>query len=938
MNQIRDILNENMTAGGGGGGTETIFAEDFEGGSIPAGWSETVYSGTGHWYIDQYVSGDCYYAPPGSGDYFMAADSDTYNTDVFDVGLFTSSFDLSGHTNIELSIAHAFEDYAGDGQAEINIYSGGVFEDTIHYMDLDDDDGATGGGSVQTFPIDTTGFTDASDCQLEFWFTTDGATYCWSYAIDDIEITGEASGGGGGSTYTYGGATGVMVQGLINDATVQNNHIEDIHSAGWCYGVEYTPSNVPGLAGSEGDIIFDQACDTPSDTWSFGNIDESAGYGMYENFQLMSNEPIGEVKITGLSLAYDGGWSSVDPNLASFHIEFYDDPYSNQGLPSGSPVASFDVGPGLPNENTGQSYSGYSAYEWTIELPSDVEIPSGEGKMYITETSSTGGCLWGSSHVGDLWSYHDGSSPPDTEYDRAMTLIAGGGSGPSGGANINVNCNYFSEIGDGSIYDVFNDTAAPYPGVMFTVDEAPIPGPANASAVTLSCNYFDAGFTTPRPYAVVNKDLAHPLDATNNYWGSPRGPGGNVQDPIKGTIAKGYGARIVDIGSVMFDQWLGIHANIDVPMSDSITVEAGEVVQFHADGSFAKIFDGCEECCDPVNIDMQYLWTWDEDGGEDEEGVSTVPRTTHVFDQPGTYQVSLMVDAIGFPYHNGLMYAWDYIEVVVTDPGEPLAANADGENLGGYEATIEQPVTLYGSATGGKAPYTYSWDFGDGTSTSDSGQFIPKTIQHTYLRAGSYTVTLTVIDANGDMATDTSTVVVNDIDELLLNIDGSSHVAEGDAASFTSTVTGGRSPYSYNWNFGDGVVSTEANPTHVYESSGTYTVTLTVTDAMDNQKTKTQTITVGQTDTSEVEISNVKSGLLLSATVDSDEPVSWAIDVEGTVFFGGHAEGTAEGSTQIRLPFSLGFGSVDVSITAGSAQEQYTATMIGPFLFNLQDA
>ena len=43
-------------------------------------------------------------------------------------------------------------------------------------------------------------------------------------------------------------------------------------------------------------------------------------------------------------------------------------------------------------------------------------------------------------------------------------------------------------------------------------------------------------------------------------------------------------------------------------------------------------------------------------------------------------------------------------------------------------------------------------------------------------------------------------------------------------------LSGGR-PTSWHWDFGDGTSSTEQNPTHTYASPGTYTVTLTVTNA-----------------------------------------------------------------------------------------------------------
>jgi len=59
---------------------------------------------------------------------------------------------------------------------------------------------------------------------------------------------------------------------------------------------------------------------------------------------------------------------------------------------------------------------------------------------------------------------------------------------------------------------------------------------------------------------------------------------------------------------------------------------------------------------------------------------------------------------------------------------------------------------------------------------------------------------------------------------------------------FTDLSTGAT---SWNWNFGDGGSSTAQNPSHVYNSTGTYTVTLTATNAYGNDvETKTDYITV----------------------------------------------------------------------------------------------
>jgi hypothetical protein len=54
-------------------------------------------------------------------------------------------------------------------------------------------------------------------------------------------------------------------------------------------------------------------------------------------------------------------------------------------------------------------------------------------------------------------------------------------------------------------------------------------------------------------------------------------------------------------------------------------------------------------------------------------------------------------------------------------------------------------------------------------------------------------------------------------------------VKEGDDVYFNPNISGGFAPYSYEWDFGDGKTSTEANPSHSYKS-GTYTVMLKIKD------------------------------------------------------------------------------------------------------------
>ena len=145
----------------------------------------------------------------------------------------------------------------------------------------------------------------------------------------------------------------------------------------------------------------------------------------------------------------------------------------------------------------------------------------------------------------------------------------------------------------------------------------------------------------------------------------------------------------------------------------------------------------------------------------------------------------------------------------------------------------EVPLTVNftGSATGGTEPYTYSWDFGDSTSSSEQNP------SHTYSDSGDYTVTLNVTDSQSNQDSDSLTINAN-VPTTPLEASCVASPTSGEVpltVNFTGSATGGTPPYSYSWNFGDGTSSSEQSPTHTYSEVGDYTATLTVTDSQSNQ-------------------------------------------------------------------------------------------------------
>jgi PKD repeat protein len=406
------------------------------------------------------------------------------------------------------------------------------------------------------------------------------------------------------------------------------------------------------------------------------------------------------------------------------------------------------------------------------------------------------------------------------------------------------------------------------------------------------------------------------IDAEYNFWGEKTGPNGGLMDD--GSISDGWGVMIIGDGSVWVEPWVGIHAEAS---ASSYSVETGEVVIFSGDGSFYGEFGGV------VGEPDQYYWTF-------EPTMHSIQKNpTYVFDNEGTYQVSLRVRGNGIEdYHPGFMYDWDYITIEVTNPGAPLAANADGGNLNGYETIVGEPITLQGRASGGTPPYSYEWNLGDGTTSTLQNP------THTYQNEGTYTVTLYVSDDIGNTVSDTSTVKVYSLDEFVVSISNSYNGIAGTPVLFTCTVSGGKTPYSYDWNFGDGSTSTDAHPTHAYENEGTYTVTATVSDSQNNVETVTSTVYIDAAEEDIVEIKEVKGGMGVQATIKAgDMPVGWSINIDGLIFIGGENSGTIQKNTEetVEIPFTIGFGKVDITITANNIQKTYTAFALGPIFLNL---
>lgn len=135
---------------------------------------------------------------------------------------------------------------------------------------------------------------------------------------------------------------------------------------------------------------------------------------------------------------------------------------------------------------------------------------------------------------------------------------------------------------------------------------------------------------------------------------------------------------------------------------------------------------------------------------------------------------------------------------------------------------------------------TYSWSFGDGTSSSS---MIP---QHTYANPGTYLVCLTVTDSITS-CTDTFCDSVTTGQATFCQAGFTAFNSQSTVVTFAnlSFSSNPALPLTYSWSFGDGSNSSQMNPTHVYNAPGVYNVCLYITDAGGCADSSCQTITVG---------------------------------------------------------------------------------------------
>ena len=235
-------------------------------------------------------------------------------------------------------------------------------------------------------------------------------------------------------------------------------------------------------------------------------------------------------------------------------------------------------------------------------------------------------------------------------------------------------------------------------------------------------------------------------------------------------------------------------------------------------------------------------WDWDFGDGVTASGASV----THTYTAGGLYTVRLTVtDDSGRQASTS-----DTITVNETTSSgnlKPLATVSADPLTGDAPLTVQFDAAASTDSDGQIVSYT--WSFGDGATAKGA------TVTHTYLQAGIYTASVTVVDDEGASAAASVIITVKAVDlgttaPIPVATADATAVTVGQGVSFDASQSedpDGGSITAYTWNFGDGDTASGSFVQHSFDLEGTYTVRLTVTDDEGvSEQTSLQIVVVAQ--------------------------------------------------------------------------------------------
>ncbi|HYH10595.1 MAG TPA: PKD domain-containing protein [Thermoanaerobaculia bacterium] len=243
-----------------------------------------------------------------------------------------------------------------------------------------------------------------------------------------------------------------------------------------------------------------------------------------------------------------------------------------------------------------------------------------------------------------------------------------------------------------------------------------------------------------------------------------------------------------------------------------------------------------------------------------------------------------------------------------------------GTNVGSLNLTVVEPpaapvANFTFAATGLSVLFTDTsagatsvrWQFGDGSESTDRNP------RHVYAAAGSYVVTLTATNSGGSSEKNQFVTV---------------SLGDPPTAKFTYTISGHQVNFvdqsvgatSWLWVFGDGTSSGQRNPIKTYALAGTYTVSLTASNAA-GSNTVSEAITITDGAPPVAKFAFTVTGKQANFVDQSTGATSWSWD------FGDGSQSSERNPVHTYASAGSYTVVLTVSNTAGSSQASQVVTV-----------
>ncbi len=209
--------------------------------------------------------------------------------------------------------------------------------------------------------------------------------------------------------------------------------------------------------------------------------------------------------------------------------------------------------------------------------------------------------------------------------------------------------------------------------------------------------------------------------------------------------------------------------------------------------------------------DISYYWSFGNGN------VSTQFEPYVIFNSTGTFDIMLIVS-------NGSESDTLIQHQFITVFNNPVA---DFLTLSGQVGCAPFENAIHDASIQANSAITnYQWDFGDGTVSTE------KDPVHTYGFAGIFNVSLIVTDSNGCSGSNNKENYIHVFKPHTFFSSNLKSSCSGNLTATFSNLSTGTAPLSFEWDFGDGSISTERNPVHYYALPGIYSVSLKTIDSI----------------------------------------------------------------------------------------------------------